>query len=338
MKKYHKSTGEDGMEHFHLPLKPDPMDNMIGRECHNNSCVTKYFKIGMTFPDELVAKYPQISDAPIVCPYCGFGDYLNKFITEEQMEWFKSMMVHDIAKNFQDMLSKTFGQSRPSARGFISVTTEYKPGRLPGVRYYSEEKLKRKVTCDKCKCHYAVYGISFQCPFCHEGNLQLHLERSAQTLATLINEAAIWIDKNPAVGEQMLGNALEDVITLFESFLKHLYGYKVKNTKGSDAQEALKKIGNSFQRLDGAADSYRDDFKYELFADISKSERDALELQFMKRHIITHNLGMVDSKFLEKTGLQLREGAEVELDKDEVREALDTVVKTVSKAIGELFV
>jgi hypothetical protein len=60
-------------------------------------------------------------------------------------------------------------------------------------------------------------------------------------------------EKGQEVGEQMVGNALEDVIGLFEPFLKHVYQYEVKRKFPKEEADAkIKKVGTTFQRIAGA--------------------------------------------------------------------------------------
>jgi hypothetical protein len=249
------------------------------------------------------------------------------------------MMIRDIHKAFGDMLERSFRPlSRPTG-GLFSISIKVKRGALPSVRYYVEEELKQEVVCDKCRHKYAVYGISLHCPFCGEGALIQHLERSAAIVRILANEAArISAEHGPDVGEKMLGNALEDVVSLFEGFLKQLYRYAVRKAHlKEDADKMIQKVRVNFQRPSGAEEFFRRDFGVEIFKNISPADREKLELAFAKRHVLTHNLGLIDDKYREKAAVWERPGAELSLDADEVLYSLETATRVVKDAIAAVW-
>jgi hypothetical protein len=220
MKKFRTGKSAEGHDLFSVPLEPDE-DGMLGRECPNDECEPKYFKMSTSTPDEVLKKGIDFSQIGVTCPYCGTVDNMQHFHTRSQIKWIESMIFRDVAKTVQDMLSTTFKPVRPTLRGMFSISLSYKPGHLPSVRHYVEDKLRRSVVCDNCGYGYAVYGISFHCPLCGQGNLMQHLKRSAEVIRVLVEESErIGRERGQEVEQQMLGNALEDVVGLFEAFLK----------------------------------------------------------------------------------------------------------------------
>jgi hypothetical protein len=173
MKRYHTSKTAEGQDTFAIPLEPDD-DGMIGRECPNENCQPRYFKVSQRKSEDLNDSTPS---RDLTCPYCGEVANMQRFHTREQTEWVKSMFVRDLKLSVQNILGSSF---RPihSRKSDFSISIEFKPGHIPNVRPYAEEKLKRIVQCDKCGKRYAVYGISYNCPFCGQGNLLLHSKRS----------------------------------------------------------------------------------------------------------------------------------------------------------------
>jgi len=273
MKKYHTARSPEGYEQFNIPLKPDE-DGMIGRECPIEDCQPKYFKIMTTVPNAMSEKMQNFSQLDITCPYCGYAANMQLFHTESQIEWIKSMIFRDAARTVQNIFKKSFRTSPSSTKGIFSITLKFKPGPLPSVRHYVEQKLKTTVTCDHCGFQYAVYGISFHCPLCAGGNLTQHLSRSADIIRVLLEEhERISIEKGEEVGRQMLGNALEDVVSLFEAFLKQIYHYELKRRFPPDkAETKIKKIRNSFQRLDRARDLFVQDIGYDIFTQTNSED------------------------------------------------------------------
>jgi len=337
MEQYRTGRSAEGHDEFSVTLPPDE-DGFFGRECPNADCDTQYFKIGRTIPDGMEDAAENFSQAELTCPYCGTADNMQRFYTQGQLEWIKSMMIRDVHKAFGDMLEGAFRPLRKPTGGLISVRVELKRGSLPSVRYYVEEKLKQEVTCDKCRFRYAVYGISFHCPLCGRGSLSQHLARSAATVRILAQEAdRISSEHGRDVGDRMLGNALEDVVSLFEGFLKHAYRYAIrKHQPKEEADKLIQKIKVNFQRLSGAEEFFGRDLDIEIFSAVSVDEREMLESSFSKRHVLTHNLGLVDEKYKDQARAWERTGAEVPLTASEVLQALAIVTRTVEGTIDQV--
>lgn len=337
LEKYRTGISEEGHDQFSVPIEPDE-DGLVGRECSNTACETKYFKISMSVPDEIAETIEDFSQLELTCPYCGTVDNIQHLHTTEQVEWIKSMLIRGMHKTFGDMLERSFPRGRRKSGGMFSISIEAKKGPLPSVRYYLEEQLKQEVLCDKCTFRYAIYGISFHCPLCGKGNILQHLDRSAETIRILIAEAdRIGREHGEKVKAAMLGNALEDVVGLFEGFLKYGYQYAVRMRQtNDDAVKMVKKIKTNFQRLSGAEEFFRRDFSIECFHAISSKDWEALEQAFAKRHVLTHNLGLVDRKYRDTAARWDRISAELTIDSNEVLGALELVNKVVSHTLSEV--
>lgn len=333
MKKYRTGRSPEGNDLFDVPLKADE-DGMIGRECPNEDCQPKYFKMSMIILDEISKKIEDFSQMDVTCPYCGLVDNMQHYHTKSQIEWIKSMMFRDVAKTFQNMLKNSSKPMPSTSTGVFSISITYRPGHLPSVRHYVEKKLKRTVVCDNCSYNYSVYGISFHCPLCGKGNLIQHLNRSSDIIRVLLEEhEKISQERGQEVGQQMVGNALEDVVGLFEAFLKHIYQYEIKRRFTKEEAEAkITKIRVNFQRLDGAEVLFFKDLGFTLFAECNQEDRIFLQEQFLKRHVLTHNLGLVDKKYIEKARTYEKQGTELDIKPIDVSRALKIVVGIVTTA------
>jgi len=336
MKKY--QTNESGnIVHMSIPLIPND-EGMIGRECPNPECGPKYFQIGQHIPEGFLKNEQEFSYIDLTCPYCGNVDNMQKFHTEGHAKWIESMIHRDMAITVQKMLEDSVKNFKPTSNSSVSLSMSFKPGRLPDVRYYTEEKLKRRVTCDNCGFHYAVYGISYHCPFCGKGNLILHLNRNVDITRVLIEESTrLQSEHGSDVAQRIIGNALEDVVGIFEGFQKSIYLYGIHRTFLKD--EAVKKeerIRVTFQRLDGAQNLFLADLYYDIFSGISEEDRMFLEEQFLIRHVLTHNLGLVDEKYLEKAHIYLKQGSELEILPNDVSRALEIVVTVIGKTSQQI--
>jgi len=339
MKKYHRGRSQDGNDIFDIPLRADK-DGMVGRECPNKECQPKYFKISLTTPDEISKKIENFSQINLTCPYCGLVGSIQHYHTRSQIQMIESIVFRDVAKTIQNVLEDTFKPMPTSSKDFFSISIEYKPGQLPSVRHYVEQKLKSTVVCDNCGYNYAVYGISFHCPLCGMGNMLQHLNRSVDIIKVLLAEhERITQERGSEVGQQMVGNALEDVVGLFEGFLKHIYIHEIKRRySGEKTESKIAKIGTTFQRIEGGDELFSKDLDFALFAGTKQDDVTFLQEQFLKRHVLIHNLGLVDQKYIEKAQVYQKQGVELDVKPADVLRALEivkSIITTASNCIGK---
>jgi len=228
---------------FRIPLTPDE-DGMIGRECPEEECQPRYFKIALCEQSEesdSQATQRDSSENMLFCPYCGYQGDTGEFHTQAQIKWAESLVMRGIHREVGRMFEKAFPPNRSASRNsFISFSIEYKPGPLPSVRHYVEKKLKRIVECDQCGERYAVYGIATFCPLCGGGNLQQHLNRSMKIIETLLDaKSEIEEQHGSETGYHLLGNCLEDCVSLFEGFLRVIYSQALRYSVSSEERQKL---------------------------------------------------------------------------------------------------
>lgn len=111
----------------------------------------------------------------------------------------------------------------------------------------------------------------------------------------------------------MLGNAHEDVLTAFEATLKTVYLHMIDRRR----IEEFKPVKNDFQNVERAQKRFAE-LGVDPFVSLAKDELDTLKLNIQKRHIIGHNLGVVDEKFAEHAN-EARIGETVRLLSDDVK-------------------
>lgn len=340
MGKYHQGKSPEGHDLFAVALPTDE-DGMVGRECPDKNCQPRYFKIDENIP-EPVKEISSNKDTSknLFCPYCGLENDIQNFNTKAQIDWIISIFKRDVHRMVNNTLSKAINAAKKptSSKGLFSIKLSYKSGHLPSVRHYAEKKLKNIIECDNCGFRYAVYGISYFCPICSKGNLYIHLKRNIETINSLLNVKS-EIEKNAGseAAYHLLGNCLEDCVSLFEGFLKVIYSYALKYMINEhERQEKLNKLKNAFQNASRAESIIQADLNWNLFNSISQSERDFLELQFAKRNIITHNLSQVDKKFRKLAQSFQDEGQEVEIRSQDIYELLKVVERVLSFNIKKL--
>lgn len=342
MKQYQQGQDDRGNVRFSVPLPTDE-DGMVGRECPNEDCQPRYFKIAPREEISPDTSSSQIEDEDVeellFCPYCGSSADTQQFITREQLDWVKSLIERDMVRTFQNIFKKTFDSNRSTKGGMLSVQLSYKPGRLPSVRHYVEKKLKRTIECDECSYKYAVYGVARFCPCCGRGNLHLHLQHSISIIQILLSaKSEIEVQGGKEAGYHLLGNCLEDCVSLFEGFLRVIYSNALRMiVPDTMHSQKISNIRNSFQNLTRAENIIRSDLGWELLDDMSSADREFIEIQFSKRHVITHNLGLVDERFQSQVQTWQRAGQDIEIDSHDVARLLSILEATLQYAITKLY-
>jgi Zn finger protein HypA/HybF involved in hydrogenase expression len=320
---------------------PTDEDGMLGCQCPREECRPRYFKIEVASSEDDADESAKADEGThessdeehqLYCPYCGRQDDRQRFFTPDQIAFATSLIFRYLADLFQRELKKV--ERRPDPHAFISIGITVTTNALPAIATYEENHLKQQVICPHCQTRYAIYGISFTCPRCGGDTLLWHLESTAQEIRVFLDlPEDILMRLDTRSQEKIVENALEDVVSFWEGYLKALYIHAIRHRYPSDNVEQLERqIGTTFQRVQGANERYARDLGIDLLASISPDDLEVLSRTFNKRHVLTHNLGMVDEKFLAQTHAGQQVGQEIEVSKRETLQALDIVHRVLRRA------
>ncbi len=264
-------------------------------------------------PDDHIFKIPvtQNDDAEssaLYCAYCGhYEDDLWAFAPEQRAVMTAAATAaaeQYVAAELNDLLGRAFGgRSRPSSRrsGF-SVDIGYKPGRPPSRRAlpsFEIEETRRTMQCEICQEQFAVYGLAIYCPNC--GQLAPaqqfgELVRVQQERLAALDAVADEHKRSLAESGVLTANyesTIKDGFTALETYLKARFV-----TDAPDVSLAGK--GAVFQRLDDAAGLYRDHLDVDLRVLVTGDGWRHLIRVAAIRHVLVHNAGVVDAKFLDR--------------------------------------
>lgn len=308
----------------------------IARECPTEGCSPGYFKVklgtGITEGQEYA-----------YCPYCRFKTEPKSFTTKEQIRYAKDLVVSEAQEGIGQMIKETLdlGPTGKKKIGgdFISMEISYKPGEKPQVRRPIEEEVRRDVVCPHCGLDHSVYGLAIWCADCGQDIFITHVEAEMAGVRQMLGD----VDRRREIlgvriAAKDLENCLEDTVSIFEAVLR-AFARRYLSEHGSTREEVeqfIKKIGNSFQNIARAEEIFHNDFQVSLLQEFVSKEIDILKNTFEKRHLITHNLGVVDKKYIERARAAEEEGREILVTKEEIEEALVTslgIFKTVHERL-----
>lgn len=263
------------------------------RECPNENCLFT-FKVHM---DDWKDK---VSDEEVHCPMCGHIDTSDKWRTQQQLD-----VMHEVAANWaisyvQGELDKSFKRLERSTRGNKFVKITYKPGRrttFTNNPLGQSEEWEQDIQCPKCQTRYSVIGSAYFCPCCGFNVIENVFDESLDVIEKMItslpemdNLLAKSHGKDKAVSmcRAMLEGSLGEVVAAFQKFAE--VKYKTLSTKPVRV--------NDFQIVDKGSALFFEATGQGYNSWITDDEIKLMNLMFQRRHILEHNGGIVDSKYL----------------------------------------
>lgn len=325
-------------DHYELSVTiPERADGFQGQECPDPSCAPGYFKVkpgtGLTGQEQSY------------CPYCRKAAAPSEFFTAEQIRYAKDMVAREAIRGVGGMMRDALGLDSSGRKkigsGLFSAEVSMDEPRETPVFPPFDEELRRDVRCPACTLEHAVFGLATWCPDCGEDIFLVHVAAEAGVVRRMLGAIP---DRRTALGARVaardLENALEDVVSIFEAVLKVTTrrGLLAKGLAEADVETTLaKRTGTAYQNPGRAAAVYRDLFGRELFACLTPEEAAGLEATFAKRHPITHNLGIVDRKYLESARAGTPEGRDVRVSVDEVERAMGLAMRVLEASYLGLF-
>lgn len=320
---------------------PIPADEtgLIGRECPNPDCSPAAFKV--KFGTGI-----QTEQEEAFCPYCRHTTDPSGFMTEEQGRFAKDVFFNEAHDGIMKEFSKTLGLGpngkRTIGTGMIKFELGLEKSPKPIIRRPREELIRRDVICPHCKLEHAVFGLAVWCPDCGADIFVSHVKEELAVIQRMLSD----IDRRckelgARVAARDIENCLEDVVSIAEATMKALAKRKFfDNGKHEDEVEMLMKktIRNRFQSIAGTVDILDTQFGLDVSTVVSDSELTTIAKTFEKRHPITHNLGIVDRKYLEKVQSSESEGRDVNLDEQEIDIAISTLLTIIEHVHQSFFI
>ena len=305
----HKIGGSRNQMELSIPPPQSPT-GMIYRCCPVPNCTPNLFQLGEAPHDQATSndRTHLIRRAPrtpgITCPYCGHDASDDEFVFRGDIEAAKKYIEWAVKQDVGDHLEKIthdFNRKMQQAGGgLFSMKMDIKRSRQSRPFVWREDLL-RNLICDICRRRYGVYAIALFCPDCGARNLHVHFQREVELLNQQIDLAKkVGHEANPELAYRLLGNAHEDVLTAFETYLKTIYRFMVKRRLPKEAEGLCSKkaIGNHFQNIERGQKLFAKT-SIDPYKNLSEADLNFLRLNIEKRHVLGHNLGLADEAYVE---------------------------------------
>jgi hypothetical protein len=276
-----------------IPLPSDD-DGYLDRQCQFPDC-EQYFKVMEADWDD---RQPDI----LHCPVCGYQDEATSFTTHEQDEYAEEMALAylqgEIKNAFEGVAKKSNRQASRNQLLSIKMTADFPELNVP-LSPEVAQSLTMRITCEQCSCRFAVQRPGAFCPLCGK-NLSLHTFRQAVGLAQ--NAVSVVQDALSGIEDPQLGaaartktteNQIGNLVTAFQHLAEALYNRLPNKT-------SLRR--NAFQNLGEASTAWDNATGTPLTTRLNQTEWQTLSKYFQQRHVLEHQSGIVDEKYIRDSG------------------------------------
>lgn len=267
------------------------------RECPNENCLYT-FKINMQDWKE------KVSDDEVHCPMCGHIDTADKWWTQEQLESMQEIAASYAMSMITKELDKAFGKLARSTRNnkFLKIT--YKPSRkitFQNNPIGQSEEWETDITCEKCGTRYSVIGSAYFCPCCGHNSAVSAFNESTDSIEKMLKSLpemkqllteSYGRDKAETMCRGLLESSLGDIVSAFQKFASCHYDKLTGEISRVNDFQIVEKGSQLFKDATGKG--------YEEW--LSDKELHDMNMFFQRRHLIEHNNGMVDQKYVDKSG------------------------------------
>jgi phage FluMu protein Com len=308
------------MDEIRMNVKVNlPIDDrgFIGRKCPQ---CKKYFKVKFG---------TGLHGSRCNCPYCGFTTDHEGFATEEQRKYAQSVAFKELDDAVESMLQDfERGLKRledATREGFIQIHVEsYRsPLTLP-LDIYREKEVETYVKCDHCGLEFEVFGVFANCPDCKALNAAVVFSKSIEVSHRRLKMSLSAGD--PELQKAFLEDALSSGVSAFDGLGKAL------QTRYPNMFRDIRK--NLFQNLEALGKCLTQSVGKSLSDSIGKENYDFLWRMFQIRHIMEHNMGVVDADCVKKVpDLSSLEGRKYVLKQEEVERFLSILSEAGSRII-----
>jgi hypothetical protein len=309
LEQYHVGGSGDRMD-LRIPLPKTP-DGKVNHRCPASGCRPAVFQLGGAPEERPEADATRLRRIPgageTICPYCGHMAADEEFIDPADVEAIKKQIAWAAGRDVSDFLRDTardFNRTVPRG-GFISMRMDVEERLSPQPTLWREDLL-RDLVCDQCARRYGVYAVALFCPDCGAPNLATHFSREVELVRRQVELAeATRNSGDRELAYRLLGNAHEDVLTAFETYLKTAYRW-LEDRAPREPARVVKKgpARNRFQNMERAQKAFID-IGFDPFEGFPEGDRHFLRINIEKRHVVGHNLGIADDSYADVAQAEL---------------------------------
>lgn len=242
-------------------------------------------------------------DEAVWCPMCRHEAPANQWFTIEQVEHSKSEALVVVKGEINNALrsdARKFNRSQ-SRNSFISMSMEVKGGthRTYALPAKAADVMQLEIRCDNCSARFAVVGSAYFCPACgansvvrtyHDSLRKIRAKKDSEEIVLQALTDAVGKDEAELTCRSLRETCLSDGVTAFQKYCEGLY------------EPFGKAPFNVFQRIDEGSELWHSAVSKGYESWLTAQELSSLKVLYQKRHILAHNDGIIDQRYVEKSG------------------------------------
>lgn len=242
-------------------------------------------------------------DEAVWCPMCRHEAPANQWFTKAQVEHAQEealAVVHGKINNALRTGARKFNRQQPK-NSFISMSMKVSggPSRTQTIPAEAAELMQLEIQCEECGSRFAVVGSAYFCPACGHNSVTRTFSDSLRKIQAkkdnvdVVRKAlsdSVGIDEAELTCRSILETSISDGVVAFQKYCEGLYS----------------QFGNSpfnaFQRLDQASSLWEQAIQKGFDYWLTDEELAKLSVLYQKRHLLAHNEGIVDERYIERSG------------------------------------
>ena len=317
------------LKYMQIPIEPD-QDGYIDKECPNTECLFQ-FKVLETDWTE------KFRDEEVHCPLCNHTATSNKWFTTNQIEEGQERIKKYISSRLHNAFRETAKSfnSKQSRNGFLTMSMKVTGGHKSELilPIASAMEMELKICCKSCNSNYAVIGSAFFCPYCGHNSAEETFYNAVKKIKDkinnipLIHSSLLSVSKDTAANtcRSLIETGLLESVVAFQRFNEVLFGRKFP-----EMQVRM----NAFQKLDAGSEYWKNAIGLSYTDWITDTEMTKLMVFFQRRHLLAHTEGIVDQKYIERSGdLNYSIGQRIVIKEADVLECVGLIEKIVTVLI-----
>jgi hypothetical protein len=267
------------------------------------------------------------------------GHYTDSWWTTEQIEEAKSRALEQvknlIANAFQED-ADTFNKDCKNNFIKMSLSVEGTNATKVIIPIPAKEAMELKIKCEKCGARFAVIGSAFFCPCCGYNSVERTFKDSLNKVKVkldnidIIRKALIknnGKDEAEITSRSLIESCLSDIVVAFQRLAEKLF---------AKISKAPTPFFNVFQRIDDSSKLWKSICGKGYDDWLIPNEMEELKILFQKRHLLAHCEGIVDQRYIDKSGdTTYKVGQRIVVKTDDIYRLL-YLVEVISSKIRKL--
>lgn len=243
------------------------------------------------------------NDEAVWCPLCRHEAPSNQWFTIKQVKHAQAEALTVIQGKIHNSLrsgAQKFNRGQPK-NSFISMSMKVSggPKRTYSIPAKAAELMQLEIQCEECESRFAVIGSAYFCPACGHNSVtrtfhdSLRKIRAKKDSVNLVKETLIESfgrDNAELTCRSLIETCISDGVVAFQKYCEGMY------------ESYGKAPFNAFQRLDQASELWKSAIQKGFDSWLTEIEINLLGILYQKRHLLAHNEGIVDIKYIQKSG------------------------------------